>query len=198
MKAVANARVSGNRAKASGTAELVNDFVSLCCDLAPKLKVSGIILSKEKLGLENERKKSGLFEYSIEREIESKELKNILEKCYFALVDCEAPGISFKTKKKLPRPGKSGDAKVNDKFCTLDLDMKFLAKLKNEFFWDAPDFKKARMEHSYTISEIVIPKELEKEKNFEKIRQEAKRKGRLLRKTIADGKELSKEIGFEA
>lgn len=195
-KAVVNAKISGNNAKASGTFELANDFVLLCSDLAPKLKISGIILSKEKMNLENERKKSGIFEYSIDKEIDSKELKNIVEKCYFALIDCQAPGISFKVKKKLPRPGKSGDTKVNDKFCALELDMKFFPKLKDGFFWDAPVFKKARAEHSYLISEIIIPKELEKEKNFDKIRQEAKRKGVLTRKVIADGKETVKEINF--
>jgi hypothetical protein len=192
MRAVINARISG-QVKVSSTFELANDFLEFIASLSPKMKVSGIILSKEKLGLENERKKTGLFEYSIEREMGSEEMKKILDKCYFALLDCSAQGIELRVKKKLPKPGKSGESKVNDKFCVLDLDLKFLAKFKDEFFWDINDFKKARAEHTFIITDIIMPAG---EKDFEKIRQEAKRKGKIIRKVIVDGKEIVKEKEF--
>jgi len=35
------------------------------------------------------------------------------------------------------------------------------------------------------------------EKDFAKIREMAKRKGRIFRKTLIDGKEIEKEKGFE-
>ena len=190
MRAVINARISGNQVKVSSTFELANDLVNFCSSLSPKIKVSGIVLSKEKLSLENERKKTGLLEYNIARESSSDELKSILEKCYFTLLDCSAAGIELKIKKKLPKPGKSGEAKVNDKFCTLDLNLKFLSKFKEEFFWDTQSFKKARAEHTFIITDIIMPAG---EKDFEKIRQEAKRKGKIIRKAIVDGNEIVKE-----
>lgn len=197
QRVVVNARVQGNLLKISSSFELPNDFLEFISDLNNKLKVSGIIISKEKLSLENEKKKSGLYEYEINREISSQEIKQILEKAYYLLLDAECPGVLFKVKKKLPKPGKSGEAKVNDKFCVLELDIKFKQKFKEEFFWDIPDFKKARAEHTYEIKDIIIPNELKKEKDFEKIRLESKRKGKIIRKIIFDGKEILKEKELE-
>jgi len=196
-RAVINARFSGTQLKISSTYEFANDLVEFCSSIAAKLNVSGIILSKEKLNLENEKKKSGIFSYEINKDIGNLELKELTERAYATLLDCNAQGIELKIKKKLPKPGKSGGAKVNDKFCVLDLDMKFYVGFKEEFFWDIPGFKKARADHVYLIKDIIVSKELEKEKNFDKIRQEAKRKGILTRKVLVDGKEFVKDKEFE-
>ena len=201
MRAVINAHISSSQVKISSGFEFANDLVEFCLSINSKLEVSGIILSKNKLeieGLEKEKKKKSIFEYSINKEIESGQLKIILEKCHFALLDCKGPGIELKIKKKLPKPGKSNKAKVKDNFCVLKLDLKFSNKFKEEFFWDAPSFKKARAEHAYYIKETIIPKELGKEKDYEKIRLSAKRKGKITRKTIVDKKEVVKEKEFIA
>ena len=52
-RAVVNARVSGTTLKISSTCELANDLVAFCSELASKFNVSGIVLSREKLNLEN-------------------------------------------------------------------------------------------------------------------------------------------------
>jgi hypothetical protein len=198
QRAVINARKTPQSLKISSTFELANDFVDFVSSLAASLKVSGLVLSKEKLELENERKKSGIYEYEIEKTINSQELKKILEKCYFCLVDCEAQGILLKIKRRLPRPGKGPDAKVNDKFCSLELANQYETQFNKEFLFDIPTYKKVKIGHTYEITEIVMPKELAKEKNFEKLRILAKRKGKIIRKTIVDGKENVKEKEFEA
>jgi hypothetical protein len=67
--------------------------------------------------------------------------------------------------------------------------------LKEIFFWDVPDCKKAKIEHELNINEIVIP---ENEKDPAKMREMALRKGKIIRKINFDGKESSKAYDFEA
>jgi len=109
------------------------------------------------------------------------------------MLDAEGQGISLKMKKKLPKPGKSGEAKIDDKFCILEADLKYWLKIKD--FFMLPDCKKAKISHTYIIEEIVMPKG---EKDFAKIREMAKRKGKLIRKEEVDGREDKKELEFEA
>ena len=103
----------------------------------------------------------------------------------------------------MPKPGKS-EGKVDDKFCQLELDEKYYNAVKGDFFWDLPDGKKISAEHVFVIKEIIIPKEGARpglatlEKDYEKIREMAKRKGKILRIVDVDGKEVRKETEFEA
>ncbi len=176
--------------------EMANDLVEFCSSLSNHLKCSGLVLSKEKLDLPGEKKKTNLFEYTIDEELTSDQIKNLLEKGYATLLDLEAPGILLKSKKKLPKPGKAEDAKIDDKFCQLELDVKYWPKVKSEFAFDIQnDFKKALAVHTYTITDIIMPKN---EKDFEKIRILAKRKGKITRKLTIDKQETIREKDFEA
>ena len=180
------------RIKLGGSFEYANDFVKLVAELAD-LQFSGIVLSKEELQGLNGKKKSGIIEYEFSGN--SSDVKNIAERAYCMLLDADSNEIKLKTKKKLPKPGKAGDLKINDKFCILEADIKYLATIKDAFLWDVPECKKAKINHAYIINEIIIPPG---EKNPEKIRILAKRKGRLIRKIIADKNEMQKEVDFEA
>ncbi|MFH1823385.1 MAG: hypothetical protein ABH817_01575 [archaeon] len=194
MRAVLNVRKTAKDLKISSSFELANDFIEFLSSLVPELKVSGIILSKEEIPGLTGKKKAGSFQYDVNNSLDSKKIKEILEKCYFILMDAEANGIIYKVKKKLPKPGKSA-AKVNDKFCSLNLDLKYLDKFHSEFLWDIQkQFKKVRLEHIYEINEIVPPAG---EKDFAKLRLLAERKGKLIRKIILDGKESVKEKEFQ-
>jgi len=175
--------------------EMANDIVEFCSQISNSLKCSGLIFSKEKLELSGEKKKSGLLAYDINQDLTSDQIKKILEKCYITLLDIESPGISLKSKKKIPKPGKAGDSKIDDKFCQLELNTKFWPQVKSEFAFDLPEFKKALTVHTYTITDIIMPKG---EKDFEKIRILAKRKGKIIRKITIDKQETLKEKGFEA
>ncbi len=195
-RAVTKITKQPNKIKIGTSFELVNDIVEFCSSLSNNLKCSGLVVSKEKLDLPNEGKKAGLLEYDINLELTSEKIKSILEKCYAYLLDIESPGISLKSKKKLPKPGKSRDLKIDDKFCQLELDSKFWPQVKKEFCFDIQnDFKKALAVHTYTITDIILPKN---EKDFEKIRILAKRKGKIIRKVTLDKKEIIKEKEFEA
>jgi hypothetical protein len=185
--------------------EMANDVVEFIAEISGG-KISGIVLSKKDIsGImrqnnikgTSETKSGGLYYKNNidEQEISSEALKELATNSYAPLLDIEAPGISLKSKKKLPKPGKSADSKVDDKFCLLELDKKLWPQVQKEFCFDLGDFKKALAVHTYVITDIILPKG---EKDFAKIREMAKRKGKVLRKITIDGKESIKEKDFEA
>lgn len=194
-KAVINISRNDAKIKISSTYELANELVLLAAILTNKLKVSGLLLSKEKIPEFNGKEKGSLFSYIIDQEIESKRLIEIMQQSYYALLNCSAPELELKIKQKLPRPSSKGIDKVNDKFCVMNLDIKFWSQVKDEFLSDLPEGKKYRMIHKYEIKEIILPKG---EKDFDKIRILAKRKGILTRKADVDGKEIVKQKEFSA
>ncbi|MCX6748305.1 MAG: hypothetical protein NT076_01750, partial [Candidatus Pacearchaeota archaeon] len=102
-------------------------------------------------------------------------------------------GLNLKMGKKLPKPGKGGDAKVDDKFCQLEADLKYWPGIKETFFWDF-DGKKATVTHDFLIDNLKFPSG---EKDFEKIRVMAKRMGKITRKMIVDGVEKVREADLE-
>jgi hypothetical protein len=193
-KAVMNVRRNG-KIKISGTYEIVNDITAFVASIIPKVKVSGIVISRTAIPGLNGSGKKGLFNYELNEEIDSKKLSEIVRTAYYSLLDCSANGVESKTKKKLPRPSSKGIDKVNDKYCSMILDIKFWPQVKDEFLFNLPDGKKFRMIHKYEINEIVMPKG---EKDFEKIRVMAKRKGKLTRVCEVDGQSIRQETDFEA
>ena len=181
----------GEKIKLRGSFEYATDFVNLVSELEDA-KFSGIILSKEELPRLTPKKKSAVLTYEVSG-IDSIKIKEIAGKVYTMLLDAEGPGVSLKMKKKLPKPGKSREAKIDDKFCILEADAKYWLQIKDFFL--LPECRKCKIHHTFIISEIVIPKG---EKDFAKIREMAKRKGKILRKSEVDGQENQEEIEFEA
>jgi len=179
-----------SKIKLKGSFEWANDFVEVASELT-NIKFSGIILSKEKLGLDNEKMKSGIFQYEV-LDIDSEKIKEIRDKIYTMLLDGEGEGIILKMKKKLPKPGKS-EGKIDNKFCQLEADLKYWPEIKDAFM--LPECKKCKISHTYIIEEIVAPKD---EKDFEKIRILAKRRGKIIRNLEIDKKESKEEKEFSA
>jgi len=180
----------GDKIKLGGGSEFANDFVEFVAG-QENCKFSGIILSREDVGLGG-RRKGDIFTSEVEN-IDSSRINEIKDKTYLMLLDADCSGISLKMKKKLPKPGKSGDLKVDDKFCILEADLKYWPQVLD--FFMLPECKKAKVKHTYIISDIILPKG---EKDFAKIREMARRKGKIVRKSEIDGKEEQKEIDFEA
>lgn len=179
-----------SKIKLRGSFEWVNDFVVLASELADA-KFSGIILSKEQLNFENEKKKSSIFLYEVPN-LDSDKIKETKDKSYTMLLDGQGEGIALKIKKKLPKPGKN-EGKIDDKFCQLEADLKYWENIKEAFM--LPECKKCRISHTYIIEEIILPKD---EKDFEKMRLLAKRKGKIIRKLDVNKKESKEEKEFEA
>lgn len=177
----------GKKIKVRASFELANSFVEFV-KKNKDIKFSGKIITKEKIPGEKGRKKSGSFVY----EISESSLENF-ENPYFYLLDANSEDIVLKIKKKLPKPGKAAK-KIDDKFCMLDLDEKYWQALKETFFWDLSDnVKKAKIEHELIISDIIMPKG---ENDPIKMRELAKRKGKIIRRIIIDGEEEMKEKEF--
>ena len=188
-----------DKIKARGSFEYANDFAMIACELGKELEISGKIMSKISLkdligGLGTEDIKRGLFVYEVAGKVDGEKLKEILKKAYISLLDIETAGIVLKTKKKLPKPGKGGEGKVDDKFCQLEADSKFWPGIKEAFYWDV-EGKKAQVLHDFIIEDIVMPNG---EKDFEKIRIMSKRKGKITRRCIVDKQEKRAECEFEA
>jgi hypothetical protein len=177
----------GAKIKVKTSFEFANDLVMFVNEIK-KLKFSGKVLSRDKVEGKDGKKKGGVFVYEVAN-ASLDEFKNV----YYYLLDVEDSEVVLKIKKKLPKPGKD-EEKIDEGFCSLLIEQKYWTALKNKFFWDVPECKKASIEHELIINEIVVPKG---EKDPAKIRELAKRKGTIVRKMVVDDKESSKEIPFE-
>jgi hypothetical protein len=196
QKAIVNFKKGAAKIKVTTSFELANDLVQFVFELAEKARVSGILLSRQLVpGLGAGKKKKILFEYEINKEMTSNEINEIAKNAYSMLLDCSASGIELKMKKKLPKPGK-GEGKVNDKFCVLEADLKYEPKIREEFLFDVKEpAKSVQIKNAYKIEDIILPKG---EKDFEKIRILAKRKGKIIRKISIEGRETASEKAFIA
>ena len=199
--------------KIKSSFEFANDFVLLAASLGD-VAFMGDIWSKDEITGLSGKKKSGKWVYEVNN-IKSSQIKSFAGKVYYFLLNGEGDGIKLKIKAKLPKPGKS-ESKVDDKFCQLEIDEKYYRETKDDFFWDLPDGKKMSVGHKFIINEIVLPKEgtsskrgqskeetsskrgQSKEEDFAKIREMAKRKGKIIRIANVDGKEIKSEKDFEA
>lgn len=180
--------------KLKGSFEWANDFVQIILELDNDIKFSGVILSKQELQELSEfsvKKKKEIFQYDVS-EVSCEKIKEIKDKVYVMLLSGEGEEIVLKIKKRLPKPGKSKD-KIDDKFCQLELDLKYWEQIKQAFM--LPECKKCKISHVFEINEMIMP---EGEKDFAKIREMAKRKGKIIRKIEVDGKESEEEGGFVA
>jgi hypothetical protein len=183
---------TGTGLKIKGSFEFANDFAIFAAGLKD-MNFSGNIWSREEIEGLKGKKKEGKWIYEVEN-FSSSNVKNLGEKAYFFLLNADAEGVKLKIKAKLPKPGK-GENKADEKFCQMELDGKYYRAAKDDFFWDMPEAKKISIEHKFMIKDIIFPKG---EKDFAKIRETAKRKGRIIRTATADGKEIRSEKEFEA
>jgi hypothetical protein len=181
------------KVKLKGGFEYANDFVLLATEMDAKF--SGIIWSKEELEGLAGKKKAGKYVYEVE-DLDSSRVKELASEVYYFLLDADNEEVKLKIKKKLPKPGKNED-KIDDKFCQIELDIKYFTRVKEDFFWDLGDCRKAKAVHEYQISEIVRG-DLGDSEDFAKMRELAKRKGKLIRTIDNDGEEIKNETDFEA
>ncbi len=178
--------------KIKGSFEYANDFTLFVASLG-EAKFEGNIWSKEEISGLSGKKKEGKIIYEV-KDMPSSQVKKIANQVYCFLLNADGPGLKLRIKPKLPKPGK-GEDKIDDKFCQMEIDEKYYNQAKEDFFWDLPDCKKASVEHRFIITDIVMPKG---ETDYAKIREMAKRKGKIIRTANVDGKEMKTEKPFEA
>jgi len=201
-KAVIEAKSSKKNYTIKTSAEFANELVRIMAEKLgdEKSSIKGAVVSTNDLTGELEFKEKKQFQgvkrYLIDAEMSGQEILNLLDKfpkAFFAL-SFEAKGDKLKIKPKAPKSGKPGKSggEVKADFCNLKTSDRSVAE---SFVFEKPDFKTAKISHTFFIEGLIPPKD---EKDFAKIREIAKRKGRILRKVDIDGKDMTQEFEFEA
>lgn len=187
--------------------EYANDLSLIACELlGDNAKISGeAVLVAAKSDPSKDIEEAGFKikanrgkKYTLTFDLTAKELAKAVNKLgtyafLFTKFNCD-PSIKLKMKSSPPKPGS-----ITEKFCTIQVDLKHALTLIDALLFDVKerDFKKAEINHTFNIEDIVIPKEYEND--FAMARLHAKKKGKIARKITLDGKEiLATELKFEA
>jgi len=201
-RALIEAKNSNGKYTIKTSAEFANELVRL---MAEKLgenstKIKGAIVSTldltGELDFKEKKQFQGVKRYLIDKEMTGKEISNLLEKfpkAFFALT-FDVGEDKLKIKAKAPKSGKpgKGDAEAKADFCTLKTTDK---KIADSFIFENTEFKNARINHSYFIDSIIMP---EGETDFAKIREMAKRKGKIVRNAFINEQVVTSEKEFAA
>lgn len=201
-RALIDVKNSNGKYTIKTSAEFANEFVKIMAEKLGdgKTKVTGAIISTSdltgELEFKDKKQFQGVKRYIIDKEMSGEDILDLLNKfpkTFFAL-SFEVNGNKLKIKPKAPKSGKpgKGDEEAKADFCVLKTTDRNIA---GSFIFENPNFKTATINHTYLIDEIVMP---EDEKDFAKIREMAKRKGKIIRKAVIDGNEMKNEVDFEA
>jgi len=201
-RAVIEAKNSNGRYTIKTSAEFANELVRMMAEKlgSNRTQVTGAIVSTNDLTGEIDFKEKKQFQgvkrYLIDKEMSGNEIINLLDKfpkTFFALT-FDVGDDKLKIKPKAPKSGKpgKGDEEVKADFCVLKTTDK---KIADSFIFENPQFKQAKINHTFFIDKIEMP---QGEEDFAKIREMAKRVGRILRKGEIDGKAVNEELDFSA
>jgi len=190
------------------SAEFANFLVKKCLEnVNGKIVVSGVVISTfdlkedfQNAGIDVKKTSNfqGVRKTAVDGEVDAKKIVELIEKyprCFFAL-SFKTSNCELKIKPKAPKSGKPGknDEEAVADFCSLKTTNETLVK---EILFDVGNFKKCKISHEIKVQEIVYPKNMKSLKP-EEIREQAKRKGVIVRKINCDGNLKVNEAGFEA
>ena len=205
-RAVVKVKSSGEKYTISTTSEFANEFVRALAERLGmgKTKVTGVVVSTSdltgQLNFNGKKQFQGVKQYIIDDEMTGKDLTNLLNKfpkAFFAL-SFSVGEDSLKIKPKAPKsgkPGSKGEEAPNPDFCKLITKDKTIVE---SFVFEKQGFKEAIIVHTFVIDEIAVPESLKKSDDFAKVREESKRKGKIIREMSIDGQKMKSEKPFEA
>ena len=186
--------------------EFVNYLVKKSLEnLNGATEIKGIIVStmdlSEEVDFEIVKKGNfqGIRKLTINTSIEPSKIIELMEKypkAFFAL-SFKGENFVLKVKAKAPKSGKPGKESEDGPkvdFCSLKTNDENLIK---EILFGVEDFNEAKVNHTINIEGIVYPENMGDLKPAE-IRAQSKKKGRIIRKSIVDGKETITEAEFTA
>ncbi|MBD3387576.1 MAG: hypothetical protein GF416_01000 [Candidatus Altiarchaeales archaeon] len=183
--------------KFKGSVEYCNIFGLLAASSGGDYEVSGSLFAKQDfrdvlkelfIDFDDKSKvKKSYFVADMKDTIPGEVLVQLYEKLPYATILLSLKGSGkIKCKKKPPKPGKE---KAVD-FCSGQLDLSVLERLREEVFFDVSGgFKEAKVENTFVIDELVIPEGV----SAAEARLQAKRKGKVRRKVTVDGQEMESE-----
>ena len=203
-RAVLSVKKTKDKYTVNAGPEFANELVR---EMAEKLgnkktKVTGAIVStsdlKGKIEFKEVKQFQGVKRYIIENEMSGNEILSLLDefpKIFFGLSFSVDDENILKIKPRAPKSGKSGKGNEEPKadFCKLITNDSLIG---GEFIFEKDDFKKANVKHEFIIEKISLPDT--NEKDFAKIREMARRAGKVVRYSEIDGVKKAEEFGFEA
>lgn len=183
--------------------EFANYLVRKCLEkINGEVDVKGVIVttlnlnSDIKFVISNVKQFAGVKQYVIDCKVNSMDVLGLMDKypkvfyaLSFSTADCE-----LKIKAKAPKSGKpsnknGGEPKAD--FCSLKTKDVELVK---DLFFDFPDFKEIKISHTVQIDSVILP---QNENDPVKLRELAKKKGKIIRDIEIDGRKEKKEREFE-
>ncbi len=183
--------------------EFANYFVRKCLEkINGEVDVKGVMVttlnlnSDIKFAISNIKQFAGVKQYMIDCKVNSMDVLGLMDKyprvfyaLSFSTADCE-----LKIKAKVPKSGKPSNKNESEPkadFCSLKTNDVELVK---DLFFDFPDFKDIRVKHTIQIDSVILPPD---EKDPVKIREMARKKGKVIRIIKIDGREEKREKEFE-
>ncbi len=186
------------------SAEFVNTLVRNCLEkVSGSVALTGVIVAtfsiadKAAFPVERVKQFMGIKQSLVNTTTTPENILSLMDaytRAFFAL-SFSIGETQLKVRAKAPKsakPATSGDKEVSADFCTLKTSDPSLVK---DLFFDCGDFKEISLNHTIVIKEIILPKGVS---DPVQIREQSKRKGTITRIIKADGKEMKKEVEFEA
>ncbi|HTZ41915.1 MAG TPA: hypothetical protein VMC07_01765 [Candidatus Omnitrophota bacterium] len=205
-RALVSAKKAGNKYTIFTGAEFANELVRMAAEKlgSGKTIVRGAIITTSdltgKLDFYDKKQFQGVKSYLIEKEMSGNDILKLLNefpKAFFGL-SFSAGDTELKIKAKAPKSGKpksSSDEKPKVDFCKIITTDE---KTGKGFVWEKENFKRADFKHTFIIESIEVPEHLKKSEDFLLIREESRRKGKILREGEIDGEKVREEASFEA
>ncbi|MEK6844030.1 MAG: hypothetical protein AABX83_01240 [Nanoarchaeota archaeon] len=185
-------------------AEFANFLVKKCLEeVKGEIDVTGAIicttdLRKDlKFNIERIKQFAGVKQHIINTKVSVSNLLETMAKyprAFYAL-SFSTPDNTLKIKAKAPKSGKPGKKGGQEEpkadFCSLKTSKK---ELVDELIFDFHDFKEIRIKHTLIIDSVILPQGVN---DPVKIRELAKKKGKIIRYIKVDGRDETKEAEFE-
>ena len=203
-RALVSASRSSSGFTISTSSEYANELVAMIAEKIPegvKVNVTGVVVSTQdltgELNFKSKKQFMGVKQYGVDEQFSKHEILELcrkFKKCFLAL-SFSAGSTSLKIKTKSPKsakPSSKEDAEPKADFCRIKTSDSSIAEA---ILFDVSNFKRVNVKHDFIITEIILPSG---ETEPAKIRENAIRKGRIVRIANVDGKEVRKETEFEA
>ncbi len=181
--------------------EYANELVRACAEKLSggKARITGVIVStlnlKDKLPCLDIKQFMGVKQHVIDAELSGNEiikLQDAIPGAFFAL-SFSFDDVGLKIKPKAPKSArpKTSDGLPKADFCRLKTtDEGLIDKFVIEKGW-----KNLEVRHDFIIDDIEVNEDV---KDFNEMRRLAKRKGKIVRKAVVDGRETIEEKDFVA
>ena len=186
------------------SAEFANFLVRKCLEKASgEIEVQGVIITmmdlrgEAKFEIERVKQFAGVKQMILNCKTDRKNILELMEKYprVFYALSFSTPSFALKVKPKAPKSGKPS-SKENEgpkcDFCSLKTADR---EIIEDLFFDFQNFNEIKIKHTLEINEIILPSGVS---DPVKIRELAKRKGRIIREIDVDGRKERKEKDFEA